>query len=231
MRCWALNLVVSNDTRTIRRGRSGRRTMGPSIDGGPRIGPSMPQQPARKYRNPRVKMTRPTPKTRDLRSRSDAHQVPLDYRRPFKIGNIVQTSVNALGELHAGYRLRAPSCRGSGGCGLSLDGVIPSGDQVELAPQRRLIERSDGEAGENDESGVQHAKRIGERHACFRLLAVNGRGIGQSPMPGLGIARPGASRSGDAVADGENKIERNIVRSQKHKPALGSRPADVETQL
>src|ERR1700681_2267368 len=96
MRCWALNLVVSNDTRTIRRGRSGRRTMGPSIDGGSRIGPSMPQQSARKYRNLRVKMTRPTPKTRDLRSRSDAHQVPLDYRRPFKIGNIVQTSVNAL---------------------------------------------------------------------------------------------------------------------------------------
>src|ERR1700686_568769 len=96
MRCWALNLVVSNDTRTIRRGRSGRRTMGPSIDGGSRIGPPKTQQSARKYRNPRVKMTRPTPKTRDLRSRSDAHQVPLDYRRPFKIGNIVQTSVAAL---------------------------------------------------------------------------------------------------------------------------------------
>src|ERR1700686_672146 len=97
MRCWALNLVVSNDTRTIRRGRSGRRTMGPSIDGGSRIGPPKTQQSARKYRNLRVKMTRPTPKTRDLRSRSDAHQVPLDYRRPFKIGNIVQTPVHARG--------------------------------------------------------------------------------------------------------------------------------------
>src|SRR5579863_1989987 len=96
MRCWALNLVLSNDTRTIRRGRSVRRTMGPSIDGGSRIGPPMPHQSVRKYRSPRVKVTRPIPKIPCARPRSDPQQVPLDYRRPFKFGNIVQTSVNAL---------------------------------------------------------------------------------------------------------------------------------------
>ena len=55
----------------------------------------MPHQSVRKYRSPRDKVTRPIPKI--LRpARSDAHQVLRDYRRPFKFGNIVQTSVNAL---------------------------------------------------------------------------------------------------------------------------------------
>jgi hypothetical protein len=64
----------------------------------------MPHQSVRKYRSPRDKVTRPIPKI--LRpARSDAHQVPRDYRRPFKFGNIVLTSVNAL--MHfAGYARR-----------------------------------------------------------------------------------------------------------------------------
>jgi hypothetical protein len=69
--------------------------MGPSIDGGSQIGPPMPHQSVQKYRSPRDKVTRQIPKI--LRpARSDAHQAPRDYRRPFKFGNIVQTSVNAL---------------------------------------------------------------------------------------------------------------------------------------
>jgi hypothetical protein len=73
-----------------------RRTMGPSIDGGSRIRPPMPHQSVRKYRSPRDKVTRPPPQIPCPRLPSDAQQAPLDYRRPLKIGNIVQTSVNAL---------------------------------------------------------------------------------------------------------------------------------------
>src|SRR5947209_6703927 len=92
MRCSALNLVVSNDTRTTRRGRSVRWTMGPSIDGGSRIRPPMPHQFVRKYPAPRVKVTRPANKILRRRPRSPAQHAPPHYRRPLKTDNIVQTS-------------------------------------------------------------------------------------------------------------------------------------------
>jgi hypothetical protein len=56
----------------------------------------MPHQSVRKYRSPRDKVTRPPPQIPCPRLPSDAQQAPLDYRRPLKIGNIVQTSVDAL---------------------------------------------------------------------------------------------------------------------------------------
>src|SRR5712691_2015413 len=101
MRCSALNLVVSNDTRTIRRGRSMRRTMGPSFDRGLRTQPPMPHQSVRKHLAPRVKVTRLATKIPCRRPRSAAQQAPLDYRRPLKTGNIVQTSTPVFDGLWA----------------------------------------------------------------------------------------------------------------------------------
>jgi len=56
----------------------------------------MPHQSVRRYRSPRVKMTRLGVKSLQNRVRSAAEPVTLNYRRPLKTGNIVQTSVNAL---------------------------------------------------------------------------------------------------------------------------------------
>jgi hypothetical protein len=56
----------------------------------------MPHQSVRRYRSPRVKMTRLGVKSLQNRAWSAAEPVTLNYRRPLKTGNIVQTSVNAL---------------------------------------------------------------------------------------------------------------------------------------
>jgi hypothetical protein len=56
----------------------------------------MPHQSVRRYRSPRVKMTRLGLKFLQNRAWSAAEPVTLNYRRPLKTGNIVQTSVNAL---------------------------------------------------------------------------------------------------------------------------------------
>jgi hypothetical protein len=69
----------------------------------------MPHQSAGKYRGPCVKVTRLTPKTPRSPPWSAAQLAALNYRRPFKIGNIVKTSVNALMLLNPSYGLRIGS--------------------------------------------------------------------------------------------------------------------------
>jgi hypothetical protein len=56
----------------------------------------MPYQSVRKYCRPRVKVTRLAPEIPRSRPQSAAEPATLNYRRPFKTGNIVQTGVNAL---------------------------------------------------------------------------------------------------------------------------------------
>jgi len=61
----------------------------------------MPHQSVRKHLAPRVKVTRLATKIPCRRPRSAAQQAPLDYRRPLKTGNIVQTSTPVFDGLWA----------------------------------------------------------------------------------------------------------------------------------
>src|SRR5215467_4317301 len=70
--------------------------MGPSINGDSPTEPPMPHHSVRRCRALRVKVTRPMPKIPQTTTQGPAQPAALDYRRPLKIGNIVQTSVNAL---------------------------------------------------------------------------------------------------------------------------------------
>ncbi|MGH8515247.1 MAG: hypothetical protein ACREV8_15165, partial [Gammaproteobacteria bacterium] len=64
--------------------------MGPSIDGGSRIGPPMPHHFVWKYRATRGKVTRQTPQTPRNRPQSAAQLATLNNPRPLKTGNIVR---------------------------------------------------------------------------------------------------------------------------------------------
>ena len=71
----------------------------------------MPYQSVRKYCRTRVKVTRLALRTTTSRLQSAAEPATLNYRRPLKTGNIVQTWVNAL---MAPSGLRTSCCTASG---------------------------------------------------------------------------------------------------------------------
>src|ERR1700730_11513284 len=87
---------LSNDTRTIWRGRSVRRTMRPSIDGGSQIKPPMPHQFVRKYSALCGKLTRPASILVQAPPCIAAQRAAMKYPGPLKIGMIEQKCLGAL---------------------------------------------------------------------------------------------------------------------------------------